>query len=45
MSPVGNGGVIITKPDSPIDLKENISLRSATSITITWSKAQNEGGS
>jgi hypothetical protein len=34
---VGNGADIITSPDAPISLAENYALRSATSLSLTWS--------
>lgn len=36
VSPVGNGGVLITKPDQVINVAEDQSLRAATSISLTW---------
>lgn len=44
-SPVGNGAIILTSPDSPVNITENIIVRSATSITITWSYGSANGGS
>jgi hypothetical protein len=44
MSLAGNGGVLITLPDAPIQLAENVSLRSATSISLTWDEGINSGG-
>lgn len=44
-SAVGNGGVLITTPDAPINVKENALLRSSTSISITWSSGLLNGGS
>ncbi len=36
-SEAGFGAVIITKPDKPVDIKEKLSMRTASSITIVWS--------
>ena len=44
-SDVGNGAVILTKPDAPVSLAETVSLRSATSITFSWTKGAQNGGS
>ena len=43
-SALGNGGILMTNPDSPILVAENVSLRSATSISITWSEGPSNGG-
>jgi len=32
----GNGAVILTKPDSPIDLTEVVASKTATTISLTW---------
>ena len=34
----------MTKPDTPINLSEVITLRSAVSITISWSEGLSDGG-
>jgi len=44
-SPVGNGAIILTTPDSPVNIIENVITRSATSITITWNYGSSNGGS
>jgi hypothetical protein len=36
-SDIGNGAILMTNPDAPMFVQENISLRSPTSISITWS--------
>lgn len=38
-SSAGNGAVITTTPDAPINLAENTSLRTKSTIGLTWSKA------
>jgi hypothetical protein len=43
-SSAGNGAVITTNPDVPINLAENTSLRSKSTIGLTWSKAEFIGG-
>jgi hypothetical protein len=45
VSDAGNGAVIITYADAPIDLAEDISQRTSTSITFTWSEGLINGGS
>lgn len=32
----GNGALLMTVPDAPINLAEDVSLRTENSITITW---------
>jgi len=44
-SVVGNGAVILTSPDAPINLQEIVASRSATSISIEWSFGAANGGS
>jgi hypothetical protein len=43
-STAGNGAVITTTPDAPINLAENTSLRTKSTIGLTWSKADFIGG-
>jgi hypothetical protein len=43
-SEAGNGAVIITKPDSPINLVEETSLRSTTTLGLTWNAGLDDGG-
>lgn len=40
----GNGALLLTKPDAPINLAEDASLRTADSITITWEEGVHNGG-
>ena len=40
----GNGAVITTTPDAPINLDENTSLRTKSTIGLTWNKADFIGG-
>lgn len=35
-SAVGNGAIILTVPDAPLSVVEVVSMRAATSITISW---------
>lgn len=42
---LGNGATILTVPDSPINIAEDVALRSATSISFTWDKGLEDGGS
>ncbi len=43
-SPEGNGARILTIPDAPVSLTEDISKRSATSITFSWVAGPKNGG-
>jgi len=43
-SSIGNGAIILTFPDSPINLKEDALLRTATSISLTWNQGAANGG-
>jgi len=43
-SNVGNGAVILTNPDAPLNLAEVVASRAPTSITISWSAGINNGG-
>jgi hypothetical protein len=43
-SAAGNGAVITTTPDAPINLAENTSFRTKSTIGLTWSKADFIGG-
>lgn len=43
-SPVGNGAIILTAPDAPINLLEIVASRSATSISISWEFGAANGG-
>lgn len=43
-SQVGNGAIILTIPDSPINLAETISARTPTTITFTWTDGAANGG-
>jgi hypothetical protein len=35
-SAAGNGAVLITYPDCPVNFGEDITLRTNTSVTFTW---------
>lgn len=44
MSDAGNGAVIYTYADSPLDLAEDASKRTASTISFTWEEgAENNG--
>lgn len=45
LSDAGNGAVLMIAPEAPHSLSENFSVKSATSIGISWVKATEEGGS
>jgi len=44
LSDAGNGAVIITYPEAPVDLTEVIAERTSTSITFSWSEGLDNGG-
>jgi hypothetical protein len=44
-SDAGNGAKIITNPDAPLNLAEDYSLRTATSLGLTWGEGLENGGS
>jgi hypothetical protein len=44
VSEPGNGAVIITFPDAPIELIETVASRTSSSITFSWSLGENDGG-
>lgn len=45
VSEPGNGGVIITYPDAPYNLVEDMSTKSPTSIGLQWTEGTSNGGS
>jgi hypothetical protein len=45
VSKAGNGAVILTNPDAPLNLAENYSERKATSLGLSWSLGVQDGGS
>lgn len=40
----GNGAIIITTPDPPINLQEDYSQRTKSTLAITWEEAAFNGG-
>lgn len=40
----GNGGKLLTVPDEPHTLTEIVGIRGATRISLSWTKAAEEGG-
>ena len=40
----GNGAVILTYPDAPVNVAETVEARSASTITFTWSEGAANGG-
>lgn len=40
----GNGAVIYTYADAPVDLVEDVSARTASSITFSWTEGPSNGG-
>jgi hypothetical protein len=45
MSLEGNGGIIITKPDPPTNIIEDIAQRTLNSIGFYWEQGASDGGS
>ncbi len=43
-SAVGNNAIIITNPDAPVHLAENLSQKSESTIGLTWSNGASNGG-
>lgn len=43
-SAVGNGAIILTYPDAPLNLAETVLARTASTITFTWSAGVANGG-
>jgi hypothetical protein len=43
-SDLGNGAIILTYPDAPINVQETIASRTATSISLSWSAGVSNGG-
>jgi len=43
-SPSGNGGVILTNPDAPINLANDATITDATRIGLTWQPGAANGG-
>lgn len=41
----GNGAKVITKPDAPINLLEDTSLRTASTLGLQWQDGASDGGS
>lgn len=42
-SDIGGGAVIVTYPDPPVNLSENVQTRGATQIGLTWDAGSNGG--
>ena len=45
LSESGNGAVIITYADAPLNLQETVSERTKSSITFSWTEGFKNGGS
>lgn len=43
-SPAGNGAIILTYPDAPVNLAEQVASRTASSISFTWEEGASNGG-
>ena len=43
-SSVGNGAIILTNPDAPVNVIEVYSERTATTLGLTWSNGAANGG-
>lgn len=44
-SDAGNGGVILTQPDSPINVQDVPAITSSDTVGLTWTNGLNDGGS
>jgi hypothetical protein len=44
-SAIGQGATVISKPDPPVSLIEDISLRTTSTLGIEWSDGASDGGS
>lgn len=44
-SSAGNGAIIITYPDAPVDLEEDPSIRTYYTLGLTWNEGAEYGGS
>ena len=40
----GNGAIILTNPDAPVSLADDVATTSATTIAMTWSQGAVNGG-
>jgi hypothetical protein len=45
LSTAGNGAIIVTIPDAPVNLVEDVEQTTATQIGIDWSEGPTNGGS
>ena len=45
LSTAGNGAIIVTIPDAPVNLVDDAEQTTATQIGIDWSEGPNNGGS
>ena len=43
-SELGGGGIIVRVPDSPVNLSENYSERTPSTIGLTWTDGAENGG-
>lgn len=43
-SEVGNGAFMITKPDAPVNLADNLPFTHKTQIALTWEDGAENGG-
>ena len=44
VSSAGNGAIILTYPDTPVDLQNNVPQTSGTQISLMWSDGDSNGG-
>lgn len=45
VSDAGNGAIVITKPDAPINLIEDTAERTASALGLQWTAGVSDGGS
>jgi hypothetical protein len=44
ISDVGNGAIIITYPDAPLNLREDRSIRDSSTLGLLWDEGESNGG-
>lgn len=44
MSEIGSGGILLRQADQPINVVENLALRSISTLGLTWGEGVESGG-